>query len=125
MAVYRFRITFEDHDDIYREIEILGKQSYEEFHRAIQEAIGFDNSKDASFFMSDDLWRKGQEIALRPPKNDDDDDYPVRGKKEIKQMSKCRIADFIDDPHQRILYIFDPQAKWTLMIELTKILADD
>jgi hypothetical protein len=127
MAVYRFRIVFEDHEDVVREIDILGKQSYEDFHRAIQESISFDNSKDASFFMSDDLWKKGQEIASRVIENDDDDDdYPSSKKKnDIRLMSKSRIADFIDDPHQRMVYVFDPQAKWTLLIELSKILTDD
>lgn len=127
MAVYRFRISFEDDEDVYREIDVLGKQSYEDLHRAIQEAISFDNSKEASFFMSDDYWRKGQEIALRVQEtdDDDDDDYPRKTKKPAKLMSKSRIADFIDDPHQRIVYVFDPVAKWTLMLELMKILADD
>lgn len=127
MAVYRFRISFEDDEDVYREIDVLGKQSYEDLHRSIQEAIGFDNSKEASFFMSDDYWRKGQEIALRVQEtdDDDDDDYPRKTKKPAKLMSKSRIADFIDDPHQRIVYVFDPVAKWTLMLELMKILADD
>lgn len=126
MAVYRFRISFEDNEDVVREIDILGKQSYEEFHRAIQEAISFDNQKEASFFMSDDYWRKGQEIALKPiVDDDDDDDYPRNKKAPVKQMSKCRVADFIDDPHQRMLYIYDPQVRWTLMIELVKIVPDD
>jgi hypothetical protein len=126
MAVYRFRISFEDHDDVYREIDILGKQSYEDLHRAIQEAIGFDHSKDASFFMSDDYWRKGLEIASSiEEEDDDDDDYPRRKKTQPKLMSKSRIADFIDDPHQRLVYIFDPVAKWTLLVELMKIVADD
>lgn len=127
MAVYRFRIIFEDHEDVLREIDILGKQTYEDFHRAIQESISFDNSKEASFFMSDDLWKKGQELASKvQEQDDDDDDYPpARKKKEVRLMSKCRIADFIDDPHQRMVYVFDPQAKWTLLIELSKIVADD
>lgn len=124
MAVYRFRVTFEDYEDVSREIEVLGKQSYEDLHRAIQQAIGFDNSKDASFFMSDDYWRKGQEIALKVNDDDDDDDYPKK-KKTIRKMSECRVSQFIDDPHQRILYVFDPQARWTLMLELMKILEDD
>jgi hypothetical protein len=127
MAVYRFRIVFEDHEDVLREIDILGKQSYEDFHRAIQESISFDNSKDASFFMSDDLWKKGQELASKlPEQDDDDDDYPSAKKKnEVRLMSKCRIADYIDDPHQRMVYVFDPLVKWTLLIELSKIVADD
>lgn len=127
MAVYRFRIVFEDHEDVVREIDILGKQTYEDFHRAIQEAIGFDGSKDASFFMSDDFWRKGQELALNPPpQNDDDDDYPSsRKKQEIRPMSKAKIAEYIEDPHQKMVYVFDPAAKWTLLIELSKIVPDD
>lgn len=127
MAVYRFRIIFEDQEDIVREIEVLGKQTFEELHRTIQEAIGFDNSKDASFFMSDDYWRKGQEITNRKAvqDDDDDDDYRTPKKVPVKQMSASRIAGFIDDPHQKIVYVFDPVAKWTLHLELIKILNDE
>lgn len=127
MAVYKFKVIFEDQEDTVREIEIQGKQTFEELHRTIQEAIGFDNSKDASFFMSDDFWRKGQEITNSKAVNndDDDDDYRRPKKAPVKQMSKSRIADFIDDPHQKIVYIFDPAAKWTLLVELIKILNDD
>jgi hypothetical protein len=128
MAVYRFRIAFEDHDDVYREIDILGKQTFEEFHRAIQEAINFDSSKDASFFMSDDYWRKGQEVALHPPPadDDDDDDYPgSKKKKTIHQASKSKLVEFIDDPHMKMVYVFDPAVKWTIMIELLKIVPHD
>jgi hypothetical protein len=127
MAVYKFRIIFEDHEDIVREIEVQGKQTFEELHRSIQEAIGFDNSKDASFFMSDDYWRKGQEITNTKvvADDDDDDDYRRPKKTPPKQMSKSRIAGFIDDPHQKIVYQFDPVAKWTLLVELVKISNDD
>lgn len=128
MAVYRFRIIFEDQEDTVREIEILGKQTFEDFHRSIQQAIGFDSSKDASFFMSDDYWRKGQEITSRVlvDDDDDDDDYRRPSKKmKAKRLSEAKIADHIDDPHQKIVYVFDPAAKWTLLIELFKILSDD
>jgi hypothetical protein len=124
MATYRFRVTFEEHEDVYREIEIKVNQTYEDFHRAIQEAIGFDNSKSASFFMSDDYWRKGLEIAseLRKLDADDEDDLPPHRKPAPMQlMSKTKIAGTIEDPHQKIIYVFDPTALWTLMIELIKI----
>ena len=127
MAVYRFRIAFEDQEDVVREIEILGKHSFGDLHRSIQEAIGFDNSKDASFYMSDDYWRKGQEITNRKFQEDYDDDDDYRGKKKpsAKPMNTSRIADFIDDPHQKIVYEFDPAVKWTLLIELVRILTED
>ena len=54
MAIYRFRISFEEFDDIHRDIEIKSIQSFEQLHLAIQESIGFDASKPASFYMSND-----------------------------------------------------------------------
>ena len=112
MAIYRFKVTFEDQDDVYREIDIRSTQTFEDLHNAIQSAIGFDNSKEASFFISDDYWRKGEEISLRSSE----------GK---KQMAKNKIAGFIEDPHQKILYFFDPEAGWSFYIELMKIVDED
>lgn len=116
MAIYRFRISFEEHDDIYRDIEIRSVQSFEQFHTAIQEAIGFDASKQATFFMSNDNWKKGQEIALNKPANN--------STKDIKIMKDCRLCDFIADPHQKIYYTFDQPSQWTFFIELYKILPE-
>ncbi len=127
MAVYRFRIVFEDDEDIYRDIDVQGKQNFEVLHRAIQEAIDFDGVKDASFYVSDDMWRKGREIALNPVQNDADDDDDFRKPKKLPalKMSKTLIASIIDDPHQKFIYVYDPAVKWTLMIELMKIVEDD
>ena len=124
MATYRFRVTFEEHEDVYREIEIKVSQTYSDFHRAIQESIGFDNTRPASFFMSDDYWRKGMEIASEPRKvaDEDDEDLPPHKRPQpVKLMNKTKIAETIEDPHQKIIYVFDPEALWTLMIELIKI----
>ncbi len=74
--------------------------------------------------MSDDYWRKGMEIASEARKTveDDDNDLPAhRRPAPIKLMNKTRIAETIEDPHQKIIYVFDPEALWTLMIELVKI----
>lgn len=103
MAVYKFKVTYEDHEDVYREIEIRSDQTFEDLHLAIQKAISFDNSQPASFYMSDASWRKGQEITL---------------------MGKSRLADFMDDPHQKMIYIFDFKACWTFLVELVKINVD-
>ncbi len=120
MAVYRFRITYEDHDDVYRDIEIRSTQTFDEFHRAIQESIGFDNSKQASFFMSDDLWHRGTEIAQDMGQRMSEEE-----RKNSRFMHKSKLADYIDDPHQKILYVFDPEKEWVFNIELLKVVQDD
>lgn len=125
MAVYRLKIYLEDNEDIYREIDILSSQNFEELHNAVQDAYKFDKKHAASFFVSDDYWRKGQEITLR--KEDmvaDEED--IRKKREPKKlMSASKIARYIEQPRQRFVYVFDPNVQWTFCLELMKILNED
>lgn len=118
--VYRFRVTYEDHEDVYRDIDIKPNQSFMTFHDAIQQAIAFDNSKQAFFYTSDDFWRKETEIASV---NSNDIGKKLKSKNGEPQKKK-NIADFVDNPHQKFIYIFDPEKEWTFLIELIKILPE-
>ncbi len=117
MSVYRFKVYFEDDENVFREIEIKAAQTFEDLHKAIQKAINFDDAHPASFFISNDTWRKGKEIKLLRDK-----------KSEVRKelwMHEAKIAPFVEDPHQKIIYEFDPQnAGWTIFLELMKILPD-
>lgn len=117
MAIYRFRVTFEDHDDVSRDIEIRSVQSFEDFHHSIHSAIGFDGSRQASFYMSDDHWTKGKEITNRELKETEKD--------RVSVFRRARLCDFIIDPHQKIYYLFDPESMWAFRIELIKILPQE
>jgi hypothetical protein len=117
MAVYRFRITFEDFDDVQRDIEIKSTQTFEELNSIIHTSIGFDASKPASFYMSDDYWKKGKEITSRELKEEE--------KTNVALMKKSRLCDFIADPHQKIYYVFDFGSMWTFRIELIKIIVNE
>jgi hypothetical protein len=125
MAVYKFKIVVEDNEDIYREIEILSGQTFEDFHACIQEAFAFDSKHAAAFFVSDDYWRKDQEITLRKEDIELDADEIKLGVSPKKLMSATKIAKYIDSPRQRFVYVFDPAVKWTFCIELMKILPDN
>lgn len=125
MAVYKFKIVVEDNEDIYREIEILSRQTFEDFHIAIQDAFKFDKKHAASFFVSDDYWRKDQEITLRKEDLELDSEEVRKGVSPKKLMESTKIAKYIDNPRQRFVYVFDPSVKWTFCIELMKILPDN
>lgn len=125
MAIYKFKIIVEDNDDIYREIEILSRQTFDDFHNAIQEAFAFDKKHAASFFVSDDYWRKDQEITLRKEDIALDEEEIKSGVSPKKLMIDTKIAKFIESPRQRFMYVFDPVAKWSFCIELMKILPDN
>jgi hypothetical protein len=116
MAVYKFRVTFEEHDEVSRDIEIKATQTFEDFHFAILRSVGFDNKEMASFYMSDDNWKKGKEIALADLSD---------GEKKVAMMKDSRLRDFIADPHQKIYYVYDFMAMWTFHVELVKIIVSE
>jgi hypothetical protein len=115
MAVYKFKVFFEDHEDIIRVIEIKSTQTFFDLHKAILNSIGFDQKQMASFYMSNDSWKKNQEITLEDM-SDDDDESP-----KLPIMKKAQLHDYIDDPHQKIIFVYDFIEMWTLRLELTGI----
>lgn len=125
MAIYKFKTFVEDNEDIYREIEILSSQTFEDFHNILQDAFKFDKKHSASFFVSDDYWRKDQEVTLKKEDLELDADEIKLGVSPKKLMATTKIAKFIESPRQRFLYVFDPAVKWTFCIELMKILPDN
>lgn len=113
MAAYRFRISFEDYEDTYREVELRSTHTFKDLFKMIQSSIGFDDIHPATFYMSNDHWLKGQEI--------------VSDKKSAKTPSfvlikDAKLCDYITDPHQKIYYIYDPEKEWAFHIELVKII---
>lgn len=113
-VVYRFKVMFEDHEDVVRDIEITNLQTFEDFHNIIQSSIGFDASKPASFFICTDHWIKEQEIVLEARKDKAGNDLPL--------MKDSLIKDHINDPHQKMMYLFDYEANWSFFVELSKII---
>lgn len=116
MAVYRFRIEIEDHDNLFREIEIKSSQTFQDLHFSILQAYGFDLKHAASFFYSDDLWHMEDEIAFEL--------LPYSQISGASPMSKVRISDYIDDPHQRFLYVYQSDEGWVFLTELVNISTD-
>jgi hypothetical protein len=113
MAIYRFHVEIEDYEGISREIDVKSTQTFEDLHYAILRAYGFDLKHPASFFYSDDLWHMEDEIAFK------DIQYSVIS--DAMPMNKTRISDFIDDPHQRFLYVYQSDEGWAFLVELVGI----
>lgn len=117
MAVYRFKVSFEDYDDIVREIEIQSKQTFEDLHRTIQQSTGYNPEVSSSFYVSNDHWIKSDEIAFMPSAKKID-----RG---VALMENSKLSNFIDDPHQKFYYTYNFDRPYDFHVELTKILLDD
>ena len=115
MAVYKLRVTFEDYEDVYRDIEIRPSQSFYDLHQVILQSISFDTKHAASFFVSDEYWRKNDEITLLEEDLEDG----------VKLMKKVKISSTVLQPNQRYVYLYDKQALWSFLIEMIKLVPED
>ncbi len=126
MLIYRFKITFEDHEDFLREIELLADQTFEDFHQALLGNLGLDPGMLASFFICDHRYRKQKEIQLvdmnpqSPPGEESETEESEKQGGEVV-MNEALLKDYIDDPNQRLLFVYDNLNEWNFYIELTKI----
>lgn len=117
MAIYRFRISFEDYDDVVREIDIKTNQTFEDLHRAIHRSTGYEANKSSSFYVSTDNWIKGEEIALLPNQRKIDNG--------IVLMEKAKLSSFVEDPHQKFYYIYNFERPYDFHVELIKIILEN
>lgn len=112
MAIYKFKVTFEDFDDISRVIDIKSTQTFEDLHRAIHKSTGYNVEKSSSFYVSTDNWIKGEEIAFLPAE---------RKKDRVVLMQQAKLSKYIDDPHQKFYYIYNFERPYDFHVELIKI----
>ncbi|NTW33479.1 MAG: plasmid pRiA4b ORF-3 family protein [Bacteroidetes bacterium] len=114
MHTYKFRVLLEDVDDFYRDIEIMANSTFEDLHKAIYQSVDFDGKEMASFYLCDSKWNRRKEIALIDMSDEGDENPPL-------VMNKCKLAEYIDDPHQRMIYVYDFLNFYEFNIELLKI----
>lgn len=117
MALYRFRVTFEDYDDVSRDIDVKANQTFEDLHKAIHQSTGYNPEFPSSFYISNDQWMKGEEITYMPNQK--------RIDRKIPLMDRIKLSSFIDDPHQKFYYTFNFDKPFDFHVELMKIILED
>ena len=110
--IYRFRVILDAHEDVFRDIEIEAVANLEDLHNAITQAFGFAGQEIASFYVSNDLWEQGEEIALF-------DMNEVPG--GIRIMNETVIEDVTNEQQTKLIYVYDFLNLWTFLVELAEI----
>jgi hypothetical protein len=110
-------VTFEDYEEVYRDIDMPSKGTFWELHQEIQKSTGYPVDASSSFYVSNDQWKKGTEIAFRPTQRKID--------AGVLLMESIRLSKFIDDPHQKFYYIYNFDRPYDFHVELIKILKEE
>ena len=114
--IYRFR-TVLDHDqkeDIFRDIEIRKTDTFEDLHNVLTQSFGFDGSEMASFYISNEHWEQGQEIAL----------FDMGQTQDVKKMNETILEEVIDAENTKLIYVYDFLNMWTFLVELGEIVEE-
>jgi len=112
MAIYRFRVFWDENENVERVIQIKSHQTFEEFYKIIVESFQLPTiDTSASFFTSDDYWDKHLEITYK--------EEDIQGGEKL--MRKTKISSLIEQPHQRFVMVYDQNLQLTFNIELLKI----
>src|SRR5690606_14326556 len=71
----------------------------------------------SSFYVSNDQWKKGTEIAYLPTER--------KKSNGVLEVDGIRLSKFIDDPHQKSYYIYNFDGPYDFHVELIKIFKVD
>ena len=120
MHIYKFRMLAEDNEEFIRDFEIQGAQNFEDFHNVITRTVNLNGNELASFYICDQKWNKLIEITLLDMVEPEAEEK-LGESFDTYVMSDSRIRDFINEPHQRLLYEYDFLDMKTFYIELLSV----
>jgi len=115
MPGLKFRVLLDSdkNEEVFRDILISDTSDFESFYHAIMKSFDFNGDQMASFYVSNEDWDKGHEISLLDMSYDDDSiDSPAT------VMKNAVLKDFLEEPDQRFILVYDFMKMWIFLIEL-------
>jgi len=113
--LFKFRVIMDTEQDVFRDIEIETESNFDSLHKALLDALDFEQGEMASFYLSDEEWSKGLEISLMDMGGVDEDSL---------SMSTTLLSDMVMKPGDKILYVYDFMRMWIFYIELMEVKKD-
>ena len=114
MAFLKFRVYWEEDDAIYRDVVVKHTQNFTELNNIILKAFEFDQKHDATFFRSNDIWKRGREISKAV--------YEKEYVAPPLLMEETTIGSEIIDTNQHFIFLYDFAKSWTFLIELIQVI---
>ena len=88
-------------------------QNFKQLHEAILTAYGFDKKHQATFYRSNEDWKRGREISL--------EEYDKAYKVKPLLMEETKIGNEIFSTNQKFIYEYDFAKNWVFYVDLIAI----
>lgn len=111
MNILHFRVVIDNTDGVFRDIQIERTANFQTLHDAITKAFEFSGMEMASFYLSNDDWDKGEEIALM-------DIMADPGEEPVRIMADTAMNELVGAVGDKMLYVYDFMRMWIFYVEL-------
>lgn len=114
MGTLKFRVLLDSErkQEVFRDILIDENADFETLYHCILNSFAFEGNDMGSFYISNDEWDKGHEIALMDLRYSEDDE------EGLSIMNQSIIKNSIEFPDQKIILVYDFLRMWIFLIEL-------
>lgn len=113
MSLLKFKVSWEEDDATFRNIEIVSSQNFYELHTCIKTAFLLPADMEASFFVSNDKWLREKEISSTVEKN-------LRDAPALS-MKRTPLGALVIQPDQRFIYDCLHVKKWCFHLEIASL----
>lgn len=97
------------------EAKIDAEAKFSELHNLILNTCNYQDINSHGFLICDDEWHVKEHIRQNYTQD-------VSSEEDIFLMQNCSLRDFLEEEGQRIAYIFDPEGKRFLLMEISEII---
>ena len=111
--IYLFRIVSDEDPNFFRDVVTEGSDTFLELHQTLQKNMGYDANQLASFFITNEMWEKQQEITLIDMMQD-----PHLGTPTMDQVT---LDEYLSEISQRMIYVYDFFAERAFYMELIEM----
>ena len=108
-----FRTVSAEDPNFFRDVVTEGSDTFLELHQILQENMGYDANQLASFFITNELWEKEQEITLIDMMQDPNQGTPT--------MDQVTLDEYLIEINQRMIYVYDFFAERAFYMELIEM----
>lgn len=111
--IYKFLLLSDEVENFSLEIKIDPESTFLQLNDTIIEALNYSKDQLTSFFICEDNWERKTEITLIEMDSSSEED--------VWTMENTRINEFVEDEHQRLLFVYDQMGDRSFFMELRKI----
>ena len=115
--IFRFLILSDEVDDFKREIKIDSEATFLDLYNIIMDSVGYSKDQMCSFFICDEDWSKKTEITLVEMDTSSEVDNYI--------MEDCVLDQFLEDEHQKLLFVYDYLSERVFFMELREIITGE